>query len=34
MIIPWIGIDLDGTLAKYDRWRGDEHYRGTNTTYG
>jgi hypothetical protein len=21
----WIGVDLDGTLAKYDRWRGIEH---------
>jgi hypothetical protein len=21
----WIGVDLDGTLAKYDRWRGAEH---------
>jgi len=21
----WIGVDLDGTLAKYDRWRGPEH---------
>lgn len=21
----WIGIDLDGTLAYYDRWRGIEH---------
>jgi hypothetical protein len=22
---PWIGFDLDGTLAHYDRWRGVEH---------
>lgn len=21
----WIGVDLDGTLAKYDGWRGVEH---------
>lgn len=21
----WIGVDLDGTLAKYDGWRGPEH---------
>jgi hypothetical protein len=21
----WIGVDLDGTLAHYDRWRGVEH---------
>ncbi len=21
----WIGVDLDGTLAQYDRWRGAEH---------
>lgn len=21
----WIGVDLDGTLAHYDRWRGAEH---------
>jgi len=21
----WVGIDLDGTLAKYDKWRGPEH---------
>lgn len=21
----WVGVDLDGTLAKYDRWRGEEH---------
>lgn len=28
MITPnkgWIGVDLDGTLAKYDGWRGPEH---------
>lgn len=22
---PWIGVDLDGTLARYDYWRGFEH---------
>ena len=21
----WIGVDLDGTLAEYDRWRGPDH---------
>jgi hypothetical protein len=21
----WIGVDLDGTLAHYDRWRGSDH---------
>ena len=21
----WIGVDLDGTLAHYDRWRGVQH---------
>ncbi|MCL6414703.1 hypothetical protein MIB92_03485 [Aestuariirhabdus sp. Z084] len=21
----WIGVDLDGTLAQYDRWRGADH---------
>jgi hypothetical protein len=21
----WIGVDLDGTLAQYDVWRGEEH---------
>lgn len=21
----WIGVDLDGTLAEYDYWRGPEH---------
>lgn len=21
----WIGVDLDGTLARYDEWRGIEH---------
>lgn len=21
----WIGVDLDGTLAHYDKWRGGEH---------
>ena len=22
---PWIGVDLDGTLAHYDDWQGPEH---------
>lgn len=21
----WIGVDLDGTLAHYDKWRGSQH---------
>lgn len=21
----WIGVDLDGTLAHYDKWRGEQH---------
>lgn len=21
----WIGVDLDGTLAHYDKWRGEHH---------
>lgn len=21
----WIGVDLDGTLAEYDHWRGERH---------
>jgi len=21
----WIGVDLDGTLARYDGWRGEDH---------
>lgn len=21
----WIGVDLDGTLARYDHWRGEDH---------
>jgi hypothetical protein len=21
----WIGVDLDGTLARYDGWQGEEH---------
>lgn len=21
----WIGVDLDGTLAHYDKWRGEKH---------
>jgi len=21
----WVGVDLDGTLAHYDRWRGPNH---------
>lgn len=24
-IAGWIGVDLDGTLAKYDQWRGVQH---------
>jgi hypothetical protein len=24
-IEQWVGFDLDGTVAKYDRWRGDDH---------
>lgn len=23
--LPWIGVDLDGTLAIYDHWRGPAH---------
>lgn len=23
--IPWIGVDLDGTLAVYDEWQGAAH---------
>jgi hypothetical protein len=23
--IPWIGVDLDGTLAEYSTWKGEEH---------
>ena len=23
--VPWIGVDLDGTLAEYDGWKGYEH---------
>ena len=22
---PWIGVDLDGTLAHYTGWRGEDH---------
>lgn len=22
---PWVGVDLDGTLAQYDGWQGSEH---------
>jgi len=22
---PWIGVDLDGTLAHYDGWKGPTH---------
>lgn len=25
MSAGWIGVDLDGTLAKYDGWKGIEH---------
>jgi hypothetical protein len=21
----WVGVDFDGTLATYDRWRGEDH---------
>lgn len=21
----WLGVDLDGTLARYDEWRGEDH---------
>lgn len=24
-MMGWIGVDLDGTLAVYDHWRGPEH---------
>lgn len=24
-MIGWVGVDLDGTLARYDSWRGAEH---------
>lgn len=23
--MSWIGVDLDGTLAYYDKWRGETH---------
>ena len=23
--IPWIGVDLDGVLAHYTEWKGEEH---------
>lgn len=23
--VPWVGVDLDGTLAVYDHWRGADH---------
>lgn len=23
--VPWIGVDLDGTLAQYDGWKGVDH---------
>lgn len=23
--VGWIGVDLDGTLAVYDKWRGNDH---------
>ena len=22
---PWVGVDLDGTLARYDGWNGSDH---------
>ena len=25
MLKGWIGVDLDGTLAEYDYWRGEQH---------
>jgi hypothetical protein len=25
VIRPWIGVDLDGTLAEYDGWQGPAH---------
>lgn len=25
MTTGWIGVDLDGTLAEYDSWRGETH---------
>ena len=25
MSTAWVGVDLDGCLAKYDTWRGIEH---------
>lgn len=25
IIVPWVGVDLDGTLAVYDVWKGIEH---------
>lgn len=24
-VAPWIGVDFDGTLATYHKWRGAEH---------
>lgn len=24
-MVPWVGFDLDGTLAKYDGWKGPDH---------
>ena len=29
---PWIGVDLDATLAFYDKWRGPEHIGSPITT--
>lgn len=25
VLVGWIGVDLDGTLAHYDGWKGHEH---------
>jgi len=25
MMNAWVGVDLDGTLAHYDHWRGTDH---------
>ncbi len=24
-MMGWIGVDLDGTIAEYDTWKGEEH---------
>lgn len=28
---PWVCVDLDGTLAVYDGWHGDQHFGGPIT---